>query len=330
MGSRRFVRGPLRAPGPYTVTVNVSAPDPSASVPARSGSGPRRAFLFADPAAHSLSPRMHRAAFAWAGLNGTYDAERVPAPELPTAMARLRAPDVLGANLSLPHKEAALPLLDGLSDAARAIGAVNTVIHRAGQLYGDNTDAPGLLQALAGSGLTGRLGAADRVVVLGAGGAARAAVYAGAVILGREVWVVNRTPARVRALAAGWQGGGEVRAAGPGEVPWGQVGLVINSSSAGLDNPEETPLPGFDFGQLPAHAGVYDMVYKPRRTRLMRDAEAAGLPAENGLGMLAQQARLAFTAWTGVDVPVSVFLAALEAPATGRGAGDAARTEATR
>jgi len=225
---------------------------------------------------------------------------------------------------------AALPLLDGLSDAARAIGAVNTVIHRAGQLYGDNTDAPGLLQALAGSGLTGRLGAADRVVVLGAGGAARAAVYAGAVILGREVWVVNRTPARARALAAGWQGGGEVRAAGPGEVPWGQVGLVINSSSAGLDNPEETPLPGFDFGQLPAHAGVYDMVYKPRRTRLMRDAEAAGLPAENGLGMLAQQARLAFTAWTGVDVPVSVFLAALEAPATGRGAGDAARTEATR
>ena len=138
------------------------------------------------------------------------------------------------------------------------------------------------------------------------------------------------TPARAQALAAGWQGGGEVRAAGPGEVPWGQVGLVINSSSAGLDRPDETPLPGFDFGQLPAHAGVYDMVYKPRRTRLMRDAEAAGLPAENGLGMLAQQARLAFTAWTGVDVPVSVFLAALEAAATGRGAGDAARTEATR
>ncbi|WP_420898761.1 shikimate dehydrogenase [Deinococcus wulumuqiensis] len=288
----------------------MTVPAPAAPAPL---SGPRRAFLYADPAAHSLSPRMHRAAFAWAGLSGSYEAERVSPAELPAALARLRTPSVLGANLSLPHKETALPLLDRLSDAARTIGAVNTVIHRDGELHGDNTDAPGLLRALEDAGLTAHLGAADRVVVLGAGGAARAATYA-AVALGLEVWVVNRTPARARALAASWQGGGQVRAAELDEVPWAQVGLVINSSSAGLDRPDETPLPDFDFGRLPSRAGVYDMVYQPRRTRLLRDAQAAGLPAENGLGMLAHQARLAFAAWTGADVPVSVFLKALNSP----------------
>lgn len=272
---------------------------------------------------------MHRAAFAWAGLSGEYDAERVPAAALPAALERLRAPDVLGANLSLPHKEAALPLLDELSDAARVIGAVNTVIHRGGELRGDNTDAPGLLRALEDAGLTDHLvaggraagdraaggrAAGDRVVVLGAGGAARAAVYAAASVLGREVWVVNRTPERAQALAAGWQGGGEVQARDGKELPWEKVGLIINSSSAGLDRPDETPLPGFDFGRLPAHAGVYDMVYQPRQTRLLREAQAAGRRTANGLGMLAHQARLAFAAWTGVDVPLPVFLEALETP----------------
>ncbi|MXV20600.1 shikimate dehydrogenase, partial [Deinococcus xianganensis] len=113
---------------------------------------------------------MHGAAFAYAGLPGTYEARRVPAGELAAAVAGLRAPAVLGANLSLPHKEAALPLLDALSDAARAIGAVNTVVHRDGQLRGENTDAPGLLAALRDAGLPD-LEPGAPVVILGAGGA---------------------------------------------------------------------------------------------------------------------------------------------------------------
>lgn len=255
---------------------------------------------------------MHRAAFAHAGLRGEYEAVRVPPEGLRDALERLRQPGVLGANLSLPHKEAALPDLDALTPGARAIGAVNTVIHRDGRLTGENTDAPGLLAALRDANAP----AQSHVVVLGAGGAARAAVYVAREHLGRDVSVVNRTRARAEELAAAWTTPGpQVRAADPSEVPWDEVSLIVNASSAGLSNPEQTPLPDFDFPRLSTHALVYDMVYKPRETRLMAEARRAGLRAENGLGMLAHQARLAFAAWTGADVPVGVFLEALEARA---------------
>lgn len=272
------------------------APDLS---PDSDPSRPLRAYLYADPAAHSRSPAMHRAAFAQAGLTGTYEAVRVPAPELPAALARLRESGVLGANLSLPHKEAALPLLDDLTPAAQAVGAVNTVVNRDGRLLGENTDAPGLLAALEEAGAPD----AGLAVVLGAGGAARAAVW-GLRSQGREVRVVNRTPARAEALVRDL--GGTAQAVQ--EVPWPGVTLLVNASSAGLDAPDETPLPDFDFSRLPPGALVYDMVYRPPETRLLREARAAGVRAENGLGMLAHQARLAFLAWTGADVPASVFL----------------------
>ncbi|MDV6373018.1 shikimate dehydrogenase [Deinococcus arenicola] len=272
----------------------MSLPDPSPSTAVQ------HAFLFADPAAHSLSPQMHRAAFAHAGIAGDYVARRVLAADLPEAVAGLRGPDILGANLSLPHKESVLALLADLSPAAQAIGAVNTIIHRGGRLRGDNTDAPGFLAALADAGApTGGLG-----VVLGAGGAARAAVYA-LKQAGYEVLIVNRTHARAQALAAELGG----RAAWMETAPWGAVTLVVNASSAGLNAPEDSPLSTFP--PLNPSALVYDMVYRPAETRLLRDARAAGLRTENGLGMLAHQARLAFMAWTGTDVPVSVFLGAL-------------------
>lgn len=259
---------------------------------------------------------MHRAAFRHAGLRGEYTALRVSAGELGEAVARLREPGVLGANLSLPHKEAALAHLDDLSEAARAIGAVNTVVNRQGHLTGENTDAPGLSAALGELGVVfGRNETHptnDPVVVLGAGGAARAAVYT---LLGleRNVYIVNRTRERAEELAR-MPGFGEAkaRAADPHELPWPEVRLIVNASSAGLDAPDETPLPGFDFTALAPGALVYDMVYRPRETRLMREARAAGVRAENGLSMLAHQARLAFLAWTGVDVPTGVFLEALE------------------
>lgn len=250
---------------------------------------------------------MHRAAFAWAGLAGDYWAVRVPPADLGAAIAELRQPGILGANLSLPHKEAALPSLDTLTPAARSIGAVNTIISKHGQLQGDNTDAPGFLAALADAGIAPD-GAA---VVLGAGGAARAAVWA-LRSQGREVRVVNRTHEKAVALTRELGG----VAADLHDVDWPAVSLIVNASSAGLNAPEESPLSDFDFSQLPQSALIYDMVYKPAETRLMRDARAAGLRAENGLGMLAHQARLAFLAWTGADVPVQVFLDALHAAQT--------------
>ncbi len=260
-----------------------------------------RAFLFANPAAHSRSPAMHNAAFGVAAIAAVYHARQVIPEELPAAIASLRAPDVLGANLSLPHKEAALPLLDELTPAARAIGAVNTIINRAGVLVGDNTDAPGFLEALREVGAP----VGENAVVLGAGGAARAAVWA-LISEGWNVRVVNRTTEKAVALTEDL--GGLVCTLDT--VPWPEIGLVVNASSAGLDAPEQSPLPGIP--ALVPGALVYDMVYKPAETRLMRDARTAGYRAENGLGMLAQQARLAFLAWTGADVPIQVFLEALD------------------
>ncbi len=287
-------------------------------LPSSTGSGVLRAFLYADPAAHSLSPAMHAAAFAHAGLTGEYTAVRVPAAELGVALGRLREPGILGANLSLPHKEAALSHLDDLTPAARAIGAVNTVVNRDGRLVGENTDAPGLLQALLdlGAGSTGERELDGPVVILGAGGAARAAVYTALILMKRDVYLFNRTRARAEELAAFWnapEAEFQVKAADLHDIPWPEVRLLVNASSAGLSNPDETPLPGFDFTSLPPDALVYDMVYKPLETRLMRGARAAGVRAENGLSMLAHQARLAFLAWTGVDVPARVFLGALGA-----------------
>jgi len=265
----------------------------------------KRAFLFANPAAHSRSPAMHNAAFQVAGIGAHYEARQVLPGDLAEAVAGLRAPDVLGANLSLPHKEAALPLLDDLTEAARAIGAVNTIVNRNGVLTGDNTDAPGFLAALDTAGDDGRCAA----VVLGAGGAARAAVWALRSRGGRPVYVLNRTHEKALELTRGLGG----QAVQEREVPWHEVCLIVNASSAGLDAPDESPLP--DFPTLAAGALVYDMVYKPAQTRLMHDARAAGYRAENGLEMLAQQARLAFLAWTGREVSIGVFLDALNPPA---------------
>ena len=243
---------------------------------------------------------MHNAAFGVAGIQAVYEARQVLPGELAAAVGSLRAPGTLGANLSLPHKESVLPLLDELTPAARAIGAVNTIISRGGRLLGDNTDAPGFLAALQAAGDSGQ-GAA---VVLGAGGAARAAVWA-LRSQGRMVYVVNRTHEKAVALTRELGG----VPCGATQVPWPEVRLLVNASSVGLDAPEEsplTPLPVLEPGTL-----VYDMVYKPAETRLLREARAAGHRAENGLTMLAQQARLAFLAWTGADVPIEVFLKAL-------------------
>ena len=272
-------------------------------------SEPPRAYLFADPAAHSLSPVMHAAAFAAAGLSGGYEAVRVPPHGLAAALDSLRAPGVLGANLSLPHKEAALPLLDELTPAARQIGAVNTVVNRGGRLTGDNTDAPGLGAALADL----RFGVPDRggpLVVLGAGGAARAAVHE-LLRYDADVYIYNRTLEHARRLAAARSSpGADVRviAARRHDIPWSEVGLIVNASSAGLSDPDTTPLP--DLPTLRPGALVYDMVYRPAVTRLTREARAAGYRAENGLGMLAHQARLSFSLWTGADLDVAVFLTA--------------------
>ena len=269
-----------------------------------------KAFLLAHPAGHSLSPLLHRAAFEYTRLEGQYSALDVCPEDLPAALEALKHPDVLGCNLSLPHKEAALEHLDSVSTEARAIGAVNTVVHRSGELHGLNTDAPGFLAALEDADYT----PGGIAVVLGAGGAARAAVHA-LVGAGVEVWLHNRTFDRAKALQLELAPRGHTFAH-QREIPWGRVNLLVNSSSAGLNRPEESPLePSLveTFPRLAQGALVYDMVYKPLETKLVRDARIAGYRAESGLGMLVHQARLAFLEWTGIAVPAVVMLAGVKA-----------------
>lgn len=272
----------------------------------------RRVFLLAHPAGHSLSPSMHAAAFAAAGIDASYEAWDVAPEALGGAFARLREPDVLGANVTIPHKEAALALVDRATEAAAAIGAVNTVVPKGGALEGDNTDAEGFLAALAELGVDPH-GAG--VVVLGAGGAARAVVYALA-RRGARVRLVNRTPERADRLARAMGRFGDV-ATLPDEQRDSAVrgcDLLVNTTSVGMHGAAEglSPLPD---GVLPRAGAVLDLVYRPAETVLLADARRAGLAVQNGLPMLVHQGAASFERWTGVRPAVEAMRRAAQAGA---------------
>ncbi|HLK12988.1 MAG TPA: shikimate dehydrogenase [Candidatus Binatia bacterium] len=274
----------------------------------------RRAQLFGvlgDPVDHSLSPAMHNAAFAAVGLPHLYLRYRVGARALPAALAEARRLGMGGLNLTVPLKEAVLPLLDAVTPEAARIGAVNTIVARGRRLLGDNTDARGFLRALAGRA---RIRGA-RVVVIGAGGAARAvgaALVAGGA---RHVAVVNRTVARGEALAARLAALGcpEVAAlplpALAGRTVLADASLVVNTTSAELRGgalrirPAASP-PGCLF---------VDLVYGTRPTPFLAAAARAGRPTADGTGMLLHQGALAFEAWTGRRAPLTAMARALAA-----------------
>ena len=271
----------------------------------------RQAVLLAHPAGHSLSPTMHNAAFAALGIDAVYRALDVPPVELAARVRDLRRPEMLGGNVTIPHKEAALDLMDRLTPSALAIGAVNTVVARRGDLVGDNTDASGFLRALTEGGIA-VLGA--RAVVLGAGGAARAIAYALATAGAESVCVHNRTHDRAQRLAAALAEFGDVRALPDAEL--GMVGraatLLVNATSVGMaGGPAEDVLPCRS-SVLPEEGAVVDIVYRPARTPLLREAGRRGLIAQNGVPMLVHQGAAALEQWTGEPAPVDVMRAALE------------------
>jgi shikimate dehydrogenase len=262
------------------------------------------------PVAHSLSPRLHGHWLLRYGIDGAYVPLPVPPERLEQALRALPALGFAGVNLTIPHKEAALALMDRLSPVAARIGAVNTVVVEAdGTLSGDNTDAFGFIAALCQSGAAWRAEAGP-AVVLGAGGAARAVAVALLDAGAPEVRLLNRTPERARALAHGL--GGAVRA-----VDWGApaaaldgAALLVNTTSLGMRGqpPLVLPLEG-----LPRTALVTDVVYTPLITPLLALAQARGNPVVDGLGMLLHQARPGFRAWFGVDPAVDDDLRAIVA-----------------
>jgi len=270
----------------------------------------KRVGVIGWPVTHSLSPAMHNAAFAALGLVGwRYDLLPIPPDILGPGLRTLRDEGgYLGVNVTVPLKEAVLAHIrpDAL---AQALGAANTIDFRSDTAT--NTDVGGLIEDLRANDIA--LDGA-RALVIGAGGAARAAVY-GLAQAGAEVLVANRTPERAQAMLAALALNAGLR--GAAAVTFEQAAaaapaLLVNCTPAGMW-PRVDGCPWPDGVPFPAGAAVYDMVYRPARTRLMALAEVAGGRAVGGLGMLARQGAAAFTLWTGRAAPVEVMLAAAQA-----------------
>jgi len=265
--------------------------------------------VIGDPIEHTMSPVMHNAAFKKLGLDYLYVPFQVRKEELSRAVEGIRALNVMGFNVTIPHKVAIIPLLDGLDPLAEKIGAVNTVVNNSGALRGYNTDATGFLQALLERGVEP---AGKDVVVMGAGGASRAICY----ILaerGAHLSILNRQLemdwAEELASQISYDFEMEVRALELGfenlRMVLGKADVLINATSVGMspDN-EETPVPA---ELLKSDLVVFDIVYNPIRTRLLKEAEAAGSRVMGGIDMLAWQGALAFEKWTEQSAPLDLM-----------------------
>lgn len=263
--------------------------------------------IIGDPVGHSMSPFMHNAAFAHLAVDFVYVPFRVGADCLGDAIAGIRALGLRGCNVTVPHKEAVIPLLDEVAPLGRTIGAVNTITNDGGVLVGDNTDAPGFLRALEQRNVDP---SGKKVLILGAGGAARAIAVALAERRS-ELTICNRTLPRARRLAEFVSSllSTPVRVVAFGSEEMAQelrhANVVVNATSLGMAPLNtETPVPG---GLLRPDMVVVDIVYNPPRTRLLREAEARGARAIGGVDMLVWQGALAFKTWTGLEAPVTVM-----------------------
>jgi len=275
-----------------------------------------RLGLIGYPLSHSFSPKIHAAALKACELKGEYALYPVPPDDvagLRNLLGRVRSGEIHGLNVTIPHKQNVIPLLDELTPTARAIGAVNTIYFRDDRLVGDNTDAPGFLADLK-KFLTSTSHRSEEslALVLGAGGSARAVVYA-LINEGWNVTIAARREEQAQELA--------------GSFPNYEIGitnhesfilhsaqrsfiLVVNATSVGMTPTiERSPWP--ENLSFPRHGAVYDLVYNPPETKLVHEARAAGLPATSGLGMLVEQAALAFEIWTGRNPPRDTLFAAL-------------------
>lgn len=274
--------------------------------------------LLGDPVAHSLSPRMHAAAFSALGLRWAYVALRVLPSDLPEAVRGLRALGFVGANITVPHKEAAAELVDQLDEVARACGAVNTIVFGEGRrALGYNTDVAGVRRTL-------RYGNVQvsglRAAVLGTGGAARAVCVALALEGIAEVALFARRVERAEFLAGSMgtlfpRVRFEAHPLHQDALRRGlrEAALLVNATPIGMHpDTDQSPLPSPDV--LHDRMGVLDLVYNPSRTALLRMAEGAGARTLSGLWVLAFQGAVSFELWTGRPAPVEAMLRAIHAP----------------
>jgi shikimate dehydrogenase len=276
----------------------------------------KRVVLIGHPVAHSLSGAMQQAAFDDQGIDAAYELwDRAPIA-LPDAITEIRGDDFLGANVTIPHKERVVPLVDRLTEEAHATGAVNTITREGRRLVGHNTDVPGFKVAL--DKLVGRQKMPRAAIVLGAGGGSRAVVY-GLIREGfQRIVVFNRHLHRAEALVKHFGRSAshmELRA-----MPWhdsiieaelAKSKILVNATSIGL-TADVSPIPA---EILPPDLLVLDLIYA--RTRLLRDAEAAGSTISDGELMLLHQGAAAFTLWTGKPAPIGLRQKALSTARAG-------------
>ncbi|MBE9605393.1 shikimate dehydrogenase [Acetobacteraceae bacterium H6797] len=252
------------------------------------------------PVSHSRSPRLHGHWLARYGIDGAYVPLPVEPANFPAAVRGLVALGFRGANVTIPHKEAAFALCDIVEASAKRAGAVNTMVFKDGKITGSNTDGWGYCESLREQAPGWRADAGP-AVLLGAGGAARAIA---ARLLDEgcpRLVLVNRNTARAEALARDLGGPIEVAET----APLAEAALLVNTTSLGMSG--QPPLE-IDLAPLPAHAVVSDIVYVPMETPLLAAARARGLVAVDGLGMLLHQARPGFSAWFGTDPAVDAEL----------------------
>jgi len=271
------------------------------------GTGTGILGIIGHPVGHSLSPRMHNAALRAQGIDMVYLAFDVAPQSLAQAVGGVRALGFRGLNITIPHKEAVLGLLDEVEETARRIGAVNTVVNESGRLVGHNTDMIGFSAALHGLRPEGAAGLT--CFVAGAGGAARAVVAALMLEGAREVRVCNRTVERAEALcaqASSW-GGTYCVVVPPGEAARaaGECDLLVNATSVGLASSVKDSVVPVDI--LHSHQMVMDLVYGPEPSALVREARARGASATDGGEMLVMQAAGSYELWTGLSAPVEVM-----------------------
>ena len=268
----------------------------------------RRAGIIGHPVAHSLSPVFQAAAFTECGLDVRYEFWDTEAAALHGRVVSLTDPSVLGANVTIPHKEAVIPYLDELGGQSARVGAVNTIVNRGGRLFGFNTDGPGFVAALRNE--AGFEPAGKSILLLGAGGAARGIAFALAEARADNVGIWNRTSARASRLAM------DVSVANGTSVHTvltddpGGYDCVINCTSLGMEGTGAETQSLCDFSLARPTALAVDIVYKPEETAFLKAAKAQGLRTLGGLPMLIYQGALAFELWTGVRAPVDVMFEA--------------------
>ena len=276
----------------------------------------KRAGVIGHPLSHSKSPAIFNAAFKAAGIDAMYEAWDTPAETLQGRIDALRGSNFLGANVTIPHKETVIEMIDGAVGDASKIGAVNTIVHADGKLIGHNTDVAGFARALAHDAKFDAHG--KRTMILGSGGAARAVALALVQAKASVIFVVGRKPKRVEGVVLTLK-----QMTTPGTTIswayWGdgsfrrsimQADLIVNCTPVGVAGSETEGQSPVQDDLIQPGATVFDVVYNPAETPLVRAARAQGATAASGLGMLVYQAAESFKLWTGAEADTAAMFSA--------------------